>query len=153
MNEEIPCSRCCKVEPLVNEWKFSHWASNVLIHWLKIQSLNKEFTLQHRDQGISSFIQWFFIKSVPHSWFYKTSRFVPDRLCGGFFQIWGPCPKLATIGQGTVHERLWYPFQAALPGLWAFSCTGGGIPPGPTQFLCLRNIWHISSWSFPAGAV
>ena len=143
MNWEIPCS-------LVNEWKFSHWPSNALIHWLKIQSLRgpnlffkyfflefgmtliwptlrdlprsniferlraprslivlgswvteicqkgidlgdsprplkwafpknkllsfdisrvesslkKDFTLQHRDQGISSFIQWFFIESA-----------------------------------------------------------------------------------------
>ena len=64
MNEEIPWSRCCKVKSLDNEWKFSHSASNVLIHWLKIRSLNKDFTLQHRDQGISSFIQWFFIESV-----------------------------------------------------------------------------------------
>ena len=66
MNEEIPCSWCCKVKSLVNEWKFSHWASNILIHWLKIQSLNKEFTLQHRDQGISSVIQWFLLRVHLH---------------------------------------------------------------------------------------
>ncbi len=63
MNEEIPRSRCCKVKSLVNGWKFSYWASKFLIHWLEIQSVNKDFTLQHRDQGISSFIQLFFIES------------------------------------------------------------------------------------------
>ena len=26
--------------------------------------MNKDFTLQHRDQGISPFIQWFFIESA-----------------------------------------------------------------------------------------
>ncbi len=34
---------------------------SVLIQWVKIQSLNKGFTVQHCDQGLSSFIQWFSI--------------------------------------------------------------------------------------------
>ena len=29
MNEEIPYSQCCQVKSLFNEWKFSHWASNM----------------------------------------------------------------------------------------------------------------------------
>ncbi len=32
--------------------------------------------------------------------------------------------------------------QAAL---WAYCGTGGGVPPGHTQILCPRNLWHISS--------
>ncbi len=31
----------------------------------------------------------------------------------------------------------WYPSQAAL---WAYSGTGGGTPPGQTQFLRPRNL-------------
>ncbi len=34
---EISCSWCCKVKSLFNDWKFHHWASNVLVQWMKIQ--------------------------------------------------------------------------------------------------------------------
>ena len=44
------------------------------------------------------------------------------------FLIWnGPC-----------FESTWW-YQ------WC-SCTGGGLPPGHSQLLRLRNFWHISAW-------
>ena len=67
MNEDIPWSWCCTVKSLSNEQKgcgtlsFSHWASTLLVHWVKIQSLNKHFTLQYRDEWnilIHSMIFW-----------------------------------------------------------------------------------------------
>ena len=66
MNEDIPWSRCCKVKSLFNDWIFTQWTRRLLAQWLNFRSLNKEFTLQHCDQGISSFIQWFFFESVPN---------------------------------------------------------------------------------------
>ena len=36
----------------------------LLAQWLNFHSLTKDFTLQHREQGISSIIKWFFFESV-----------------------------------------------------------------------------------------
>ena len=66
INGEIPYSQCSTVKYLFNEWKFIHWMSNILVQWMKIHSLNKYFTVQHREQVISSLIQWFFIESVEY---------------------------------------------------------------------------------------
>ena len=55
MNEDIPLSCCCIVKSLFNERKFSHWIQS-------LQSLNKDVTVQHHDQGISSFFQWFLLR-------------------------------------------------------------------------------------------
>ena len=63
INEDIPWSRCCKVKSLFNDWIFSHWMRTFLVQWLNFLSLARDFTLQHREQGISSFIQWFFFQS------------------------------------------------------------------------------------------
>ena len=41
MNKKIPCSWCCKVKSLFNVWKFSHWASNILVHWLKFSVIEQ----------------------------------------------------------------------------------------------------------------
>ncbi len=49
-----------------------------------------------------------------------------------FFSECGVCPGGAT--------------QNLPPGLWAFSGTGSGTPPGHTQILRPRNLWHISSF-------
>ncbi len=62
MNEDIPWSRCCKVNSLFNDWIFSQWMRILLAQWLNFHLLTKDFTLQHREQGISSFIQWFFFR-------------------------------------------------------------------------------------------
>ncbi len=40
--------------------------NKVLVQWAEILSLSKDFTVQHCDQGISSFIQWFFFESVQY---------------------------------------------------------------------------------------
>ncbi len=53
-----------KKEPL-KQWQDSLFAvlqSKILIQWMRIQSLNKDFTVQHGDQGISWFIQWFLLR-------------------------------------------------------------------------------------------
>ncbi len=62
MNEDIPWSRCCKVKSLFNDWIFSQWMRTLLTQWLKFHSLTKNFTFQHHQQWISSFIQWFLLR-------------------------------------------------------------------------------------------
>ncbi len=43
---------------------FTQWPRRSLTQWLNFCALSNELTLQHCDQGISSFIQWFFFESA-----------------------------------------------------------------------------------------
>ncbi len=64
MNEDIPWSWSCTVKFLFNGWIFTHWTWTLLVQWLNFQSLNKDFTLQHHEPDIFSFVQWFFFEGV-----------------------------------------------------------------------------------------
>ncbi len=64
INQEIPCSWCCIVKSLFNEWIFIQLTRYVLVQWMKIPLLSKDFPVQHREHGISWLIQWFFIQSA-----------------------------------------------------------------------------------------
>ena len=64
MNEDIPWSQCYTVKSLFNDWNFIHSTKTLLAQWLNFHSLNKDFILLHLEQGIFSFIQFFFFESV-----------------------------------------------------------------------------------------
>ncbi len=60
------------------------------------------------------------------------------KLCWIFAHISSP---------GTIWKGNPWPSVPPQTASWAYSCTGGGMPPGHTQFLHLRNLWHISIWN------
>ncbi len=54
-------------------------------------------------------------------------------------------------GEGVCRALEWgngHPWPSVPPKTapWAYSGTGGGTPPGHTQFLRPRNLWYISAW-------
>ncbi len=65
MNEDIPGSWCCTVNPCHRK-SFKIFADPSVCKFL--DKLNKEFTLQHHEHGISSSIQWFLFECIqPHT--------------------------------------------------------------------------------------